>query len=502
MFLLGYGVAHTMAQGLTPLGSNPAEGAATATGTAAAGSIDHQVMGVMMAVVRSRILVMDILWRCLSAFSKLLPRHVARLNAASLLCVAVIAACGFPWRSFAQTGTYVFVLENDWYQATEEIDNGCRSPNGFPRPLHEPPNIFVAVMFVRVNLIDYEKKKETWKKLPICSETAAGAQPALTPTPVPRSQRPVFFKLLPAIYGPGLPTLPSRFCSQQEKNEYIADLDSAAKQALDYSIQAIQYDKLMIQTLSGLMATTTGAQLQEATKYYQQEENWALDQAAYYHNLSNQLHSLALAARRIPVEKCDGFGYMGGSQIKLGGELGWGGSRNGFEDYHFGGNGVIGGISGQVSFPIGGGAYTGFGGSVLGSGVSGSKPDPITSNIRLLVPIDGILGVTFTPNGSVWPLSLYGFGGLAIGDVNISASPFSATQTMTGWSLGVGADLQLSPIWSVGLKYRHFDLGNANFSVFPGGTSFVTERGDMVTGTLSYHFPISPPAPVAPILTK
>jgi opacity protein-like surface antigen len=191
-----------------------------------------------------------------------------------------------------------------------------------------------------------------------------------------------------------------------------------------------------------------------------------------------------------------------GPIITISGELGWGGSSNGFEDYHFSGNGVIGGISGQVSFPIGGGAYTGFGGSVLGSGVSGSKGDPITSNIRLLVPIDGILGMTFAPNGSQWPLSIYGFGGLAVGDVNISASPFSATQTMGGWSIGVGADLQLSPTWSVGLKYRHFDLGNANFSVFPGGTSFVTERGDMVTGTLSYHFPISPPAPVAPMLTK
>jgi outer membrane immunogenic protein len=200
-----------------------------------------------------------------------------------------------------------------------------------------------------------------------------------------------------------------------------------------------------------------------------------------------------------------------GPSIKLSGELGWGGSSNGFEDYRFSGNGVIGGISGQVNFPIGGGAYTGelgggaftgFGGSVLGSGVSGSKSDPITSNIRLLVPIDGIIGVTFAPNGGRWPLSLYGFGGLAIGDVNINASPFSATQTMGGWSVGLGADLQLSPNWSVGLKYRHFDLGNATFSVFPGGTSFVSERGDMVTGTLSYRFPIGAPALVPPVVTK
>jgi len=180
-----------------------------------------------------------------------------------------------------------------------------------------------------------------------------------------------------------------------------------------------------------------------------------------------------------------------GPSIKLSGELGGGWSRNGFEDFNFNGSGFVGGVSGQFNFPISGNTYAGLSVSVLGSGISGTTADPITSNIRLLVPIDGILGATFMPSGLQWPLSVYGFGGLAIGDVNISAPPFSATQTMTGWSIGVGGDLQLSPTWSVGVKYRHFDLGTANFSIFPGGTSLVTERGDMVTGTLSYRFPIA-----------
>lgn len=191
-----------------------------------------------------------------------------------------------------------------------------------------------------------------------------------------------------------------------------------------------------------------------------------------------------------------------GPSMKFGVEAGGGWARNGLEDFAFDGSGFIAGVSGEFNVPIGAGAYAGLGVSVLGSGVSGTLADPTTTNIRLLVPVDGIVGTTFTPSGWRWPVSIYGFGGLAIGDVNVSSPPFSATQTMTGWSIGAGADLQLSPTWSVGVKYRHFDLGNANFSVFPGGTSLVTERGDMVTGTLSYHFPISPPAPVAPFLTK
>lgn len=191
-----------------------------------------------------------------------------------------------------------------------------------------------------------------------------------------------------------------------------------------------------------------------------------------------------------------------GPTIKLSGEVGWGGSRNGLEDYNFNGSGIIGGVSGQFNFPIGANTYAGLGVSVLGSGISGALPDPTTSNIWLLVPIDGVVGATFMPSGWRWPVSIYGFGGLAIGDVNISAPPFSATQFMTGWNVGVGGDVQISPNWSVGLKYRHFDLGNANLSVFPGGTSLVSERGDMVTGTLSYHFSILPPAPTAPMVTK
>jgi len=181
-----------------------------------------------------------------------------------------------------------------------------------------------------------------------------------------------------------------------------------------------------------------------------------------------------------------------GPTIKLSGEVGWGGSRNGFEDFNFNGSGFVGGVSGQFNFPIGGNTYAGLSVSVLGSGISGTLPDPTTSNIRLLVPIDGILGMTFTPGGLQWPLSVYGFGGLAVGSVKVSAAPFSDTETMAGWSLGVGTDIQLTPTVSVGVKYRHFDLGNnARFNVFPGATSLVSERGDMVTGTLSYRFPIS-----------
>jgi opacity protein-like surface antigen len=98
--------------------------------------------------------------------------------------------------------------------------------------------------------------------------------------------------------------------------------------------------------------------------------------------------------------------------------------------------------------------------------------------------------MTFAPGFVRWPLSIYGFGGATIGDVKISAPPFSAAQTMTGWSAGGGAELQLTPVMSAGVKYRHFDLGTKNFSVFAGAPSNVSEKGDMVMGTLSWRIPM------------
>src|SRR5262249_42589821 len=121
--------------------------------------------------------------------------------------------------------------------------------------------------------------------------------------------------------------------------------------------------------------------------------------------------------------------------IKLSLEAGGGGAGHGFWDSIFNGRGFVGGALGGFKFPIGGVAYTVVGVSVGGSGISGTISDPITSHIRLLVPVDGIVGLPFPP----WGVHFYGFGGVAIGDVKVTVPPFSATQSVAGWSAGVGA---------------------------------------------------------------
>jgi outer membrane immunogenic protein len=175
-----------------------------------------------------------------------------------------------------------------------------------------------------------------------------------------------------------------------------------------------------------------------------------------------------------------------GPSIKLGLEAGGGWAHNNFEESNdFTGRGFIGGASAEFNYPIGAIAYIGLSASVLGSGITGTIADPITSYIRLLVPIDSTIGLTFGD------ISIYGFGGLAIGDVKISVPPLSATQAMAGWSVGIGADVQLTRALSAGVKYRHFDLAKQDFSIFPDAPSLVRERGDTITGTLSWRIPMS-----------
>jgi outer membrane immunogenic protein len=172
--------------------------------------------------------------------------------------------------------------------------------------------------------------------------------------------------------------------------------------------------------------------------------------------------------------------------IKFGVEAGGGWAHTSFEETNdFNGRGFIGGGSAELNYPIGSITYIGLGVSVLGSGISGTIAAPITSHIRLLVPIDSIIGLTFGA------LSVYGFGGLAIGDVKVSVPPLSATQAMAGWSTGIGADVQLTPVLSAGVKYRHFDLTKQDFSIFPDSPSLVRQRGAAVTGTLNWRIPMS-----------
>jgi len=66
---------------------------------------------------------------------------------------------------------------------------------------------------------------------------------------------------------------------------------------------------------------------------------------------------------------------------------------------------------------------------------------------------------------------IYGTGGLAFGSVgnsqSVPGSSFSATRSVTGWTLGAGVDFAVTDNIVVGARYRYYDFGRVSYS--PGG---------------------------------
>ncbi len=67
----------------------------------------------------------------------------------------------------------------------------------------------------------------------------------------------------------------------------------------------------------------------------------------------------------------------------------------------------------------------------------------------------------------------YGTGGLAVGDVKISAPAGSSSDTKVGWTLGAGVEAALTDSFTVRGEYLYTDLGKSSGRI--GGTPFSTE---------------------------
>jgi outer membrane immunogenic protein len=63
---------------------------------------------------------------------------------------------------------------------------------------------------------------------------------------------------------------------------------------------------------------------------------------------------------------------------------------------------------------------------------------------------------------------LYGTGGLAYGDLELTSGGTSQSRTAFGWTLGAGAEVGLTPNWTAKIEYLYVDL--ADKSYFTGST--------------------------------
>jgi outer membrane immunogenic protein len=78
----------------------------------------------------------------------------------------------------------------------------------------------------------------------------------------------------------------------------------------------------------------------------------------------------------------------------------------------------------------------------------------------------------------------YGTGGFAYGGLELTTAGLSETRTHFGWTLGVGAEVGLTPNWTARIEYLYFDLTNDTYFT---GTSHGLESSVMRAG-VNYKF--------------
>ena len=73
---------------------------------------------------------------------------------------------------------------------------------------------------------------------------------------------------------------------------------------------------------------------------------------------------------------------------------------------------------------------------------------------------------------------VYGTVGLAFGELRADTSGLTKSHTNVGWTVGVGAEIGLTPNWSAKVEYLYVDLANSDFAVtgLSNGYSFGTFR--------------------------
>ena len=79
---------------------------------------------------------------------------------------------------------------------------------------------------------------------------------------------------------------------------------------------------------------------------------------------------------------------------------------------------------------------------------------------------------------------VYGTGGLAYGNLELTTAGLSESQVAFGWALGAGAEVGLVPNWTARVEYLYFDLANQRYLT---GTTHGLEANVLRAG-LNYRF--------------
>ncbi|ESR23199.1 outer membrane protein [Lutibaculum baratangense] len=92
---------------------------------------------------------------------------------------------------------------------------------------------------------------------------------------------------------------------------------------------------------------------------------------------------------------------------------------------------------------------------------------PVTSDNDWFSTLRGRVGYAFDS------AMVYGTGGLAVGDVEVSTPAGSDSSTEFGWTLGAGVEMPLTDNFTARAEYLYTDLGSKSGEI--GGTPFKSE---------------------------
>jgi outer membrane immunogenic protein len=111
-----------------------------------------------------------------------------------------------------------------------------------------------------------------------------------------------------------------------------------------------------------------------------------------------------------------------------------------------------------------------------------------TAKIDALSTIRGRFGV------AVDQVLFYGTGGFALADTQLGATAgglaISDSKTLTGWTVGAGAEWMFLPHWSVKAEYLYRSFSSQNFftTLIPGGIATGTVNINSGQVGINYHF--------------
>ncbi|NJL07042.1 MAG: porin family protein [Methylacidiphilales bacterium] len=192
--------------------------------------------------------------------------------------------------------------------------------------------------------------------------------------------------------------------------------------------------------------------------------------------------------------------------VYLGGHVGWGWGKTGYVSApanwsrHQDVDGFLGGGQIGLNYQMDN-WVVGIEADFSGTDVSGGKTDPVAPAQRHDVETSWLASTTARAGYDFGGVLIYAKGGVAFLDASVSwtdgAGAAKADIRRTGWTVGGGVELALSPAWSARLDYAYMDFGDDDTlyagSVAPFSLAVDQEMHAVKLG-VNYRF-----APVPPV---